>query len=290
MFTPPSSPLSPKRAHPALEPESEHSNRSKLHSCPPLTPPPPLPPIKGETVRRTKWTVVLFPVALIIIMLSTRYFARPRSIDHISSNLSALDWQSWRPHRQVHQKHRRATSTTLVLPTASSSSPAVPQTLPPIPSATPILPTPFPQAFDTSLTRNFSAQSCYDFFTNMTSTLPFRSCRPFSLLLQSSEAFITAQGNVTELNDIIWGTCNTDPGQHQCNDNMAWFTSSLKTECAEDLKDNNALAVSTLEGLQAFPVMATAACLPDQSTNTYCYIEAVVNTNPSDLLDRKSVV
>jgi hypothetical protein len=62
-------------------------------------------------------------------------------------------------------------------------------TLPVIPTSTPVLPTPFPQPLDSSLTRNFTTSACYEFFLNMTNTLPFRSCRPFSLLLQSSSQF-----------------------------------------------------------------------------------------------------
>jgi hypothetical protein len=61
--------------------------------------------------------------------------------------------------------------------------------LPIVPITTPVLPTPFPQPLDSSLTRNFTTSACYQFFLNMTNTLPFRSCRPFSLLLQSSSEF-----------------------------------------------------------------------------------------------------
>lgn len=36
-------------------------------------------------------------------------------------------------------------------------------------------------------------------------------------------------------------------------------------------------------GLNAFSVMHDVACLPDPTTNAYCYIQAVKNLNPSDL-------
>ena len=35
--------------------------------------------------------------------------------------------------------------------------------------------------------------------------------------------------------------------------------------------------------LQSFQVMHDTACLPDPTTNAYCYLSAVQNTNPSDL-------
>ena len=36
-------------------------------------------------------------------------------------------------------------------------------------------------------------------------------------------------------------------------------------------------------GLQTYDLYRTTACLPDQSTNAYCYVEAVHNTSPADL-------
>jgi hypothetical protein len=36
-------------------------------------------------------------------------------------------------------------------------------------------------------------------------------------------------------------------------------------------------------GLQAFSLMYASGCLADPTTNAYCYVEAAVNTNPSDL-------
>lgn len=35
--------------------------------------------------------------------------------------------------------------------------------------------------------------------------------------------------------------------------------------------------------LQAYDLMRRGACLPDPTTNSYCYMSAVMNTNPSDL-------
>jgi hypothetical protein len=50
------------------------------------------------------------------------------------------------------------------------------------------------------------------------------------------------------MNNIIWGTCNTDPGQDQCTQNMAWFASALQSSCSQDLDDKNSMAVNTLIG------------------------------------------
>ncbi|KAA1472529.1 hypothetical protein DENSPDRAFT_757870, partial [Dentipellis sp. KUC8613] len=155
--------------------------------------------------------------------------------------------------------------------------------VPTIPTSPPVLPTPFPQPFDTTMNSNYSSTSCQQFMVNMTSGEPFRQCRPFSFLSQTSSAFIQAQSNVSALNVDIWGTCNTPLSQDQCVSNMGWFASQLPQQCQKDLDDQNETVLQAQQGLQAYSLLRQAACLPDQSTSTYCYIEAALNSNPSDL-------
>lgn len=57
-----------------------------------------------------------------------------------------------------------------------------------------------------------------------------------------------AQENLTALNNIIWGTCNTNIDADQCDQNMGWFAQSLREQCVEDMKDNNAIVLQTLNG------------------------------------------
>jgi hypothetical protein len=64
---------------------------------------------------------------------------------------------------------------------------------------------------------------------------------------------------------------------------MASFASHLLSDCSQELGNRNLLAVKTLTALQAFQVMRDAACQVDPTTNAYCYLTAVQNTNPSDL-------
>jgi len=117
----------------------------------------------------------------------------------------------------------------------------------------------------------------------MTNTVPFRSCRSFSLLLQTSAAFIEAQTDLNLLNTIVWGTCDTDTSDTQCSANMAWFSTNLASSCAEDLKAGNSMAVNTQIALEAYDLMRSAGCLVDPTTNTYCYIDAAHNQEPSDI-------
>lgn len=183
---------------------------------------------KRKTARRTRWTILLIPLALVIITLSTRYISHPALFDVLSPEYSSGIWHElldWRPHDDIHAPHlRRApepapqglsaepTSTVISFPgqstqsgsstsvsssaSASVSASSTPSTtsasstIPTIPATPPVLPTPFPQPFSSLGSSNFATESCYIFFQNMSDTDPFRTCRPFSLLVQSSADFI----------------------------------------------------------------------------------------------------
>ncbi|KAH9852263.1 hypothetical protein C2E23DRAFT_731024 [Lenzites betulinus] len=253
---------------------------------------------KKRTGRRIKWAVVLVPFILALVGLSTRYLTHPAAFDvfrpHTNWESLASSAQSWRPHKR-HPNPAPAESATTVdvssagsslsvataasaTPTASSTS----NTL--VPATAPQLPTPFPQPFDQSLSTNFTTVGCQTFFTNMTVSQAFRSCRPFSLLVSDSDAFIKqSQGNVSLLNTIIWGTCNTVTSSDQCSSNMAWFADNIKTQCKGDISANNPIVQDAVAGLEAYDVMRAAGCQINADTNTYCYLDAVQSTHPSDL-------
>ncbi|KAJ6627903.1 hypothetical protein B0H10DRAFT_1869252 [Mycena sp. CBHHK59/15] len=295
MFSPPPSPGQSPLKDGLVAPDA--IKNSATHSMSPNT-------LKRRVSRRARWTVVLVPMVLILITASTRYLTHPAAFDMFSD--PPLDWETlstraadWSPHKRhplpaapdVAASTPPSSGSFLTgSPTGSSSAASVSetstpisdQTVPTIPAAPPTLPTPFPQPFDSDLSQNFSSVSCFNFFSNMTNTVPFRSCRPFSLLLQSSAAFIEAQDNLTELNAIVWGTCNTTIAEDQCVSNMEWFSSTLASVCATDLKDGNSMAVGTQIALNAYNLMRGTGCLTDPTTNTYCYLDAVRNSNPSD--------
>jgi hypothetical protein len=346
MFTPPPSPRpSVSRKHDSSSPtpchdDYHHPPASSSSSSDKIPIYSTLPEFSSNERRKqmigkkTRWAVLLVPLVLVFLTVSTRLFTHPVAFDIFSAGQHSRNWRTWtstasdwRPHKrhpdpQADNPNNSLWATTETLSSSSSSpqgsSPNVPQgsspssptassgsiafptgspsgasgmttttsalpSIPTIPSQAPVLPTPFPQPLDTSLQNNFSSASCYSFINNMTNTLPFRSCRPFSLLVQSSSDFLQAQRNVTLLNAILWGTCNTLTSQSQCISNMAWFASTLQSACANDLQDRNAMAANTLIGLQAYQLMLNTGCLADPTTNTYCFIDSVVNPNPSDL-------
>ncbi|KAF7325682.1 hypothetical protein MKEN_00418200 [Mycena kentingensis (nom. inval.)] len=288
MFTPPPSP--------GLPPAKDAPDAPAAAASRPLSP----EALKRRIGRRTRWTVVLVPLVLTLITLSTRYITHPAAFD-VFSEAPTLNWETlssgarnWSPHKRHAPPHEvrddasgsvlfpslPASATETTAPASSTGSPSQ-QSVPSVPDF-PTLPAPFPQPFDSDLSQNFSSLSCFNFFQNMTNTLPFRSCRAFSLLLQSSNTFISAQTDLNKLNTLVWGTCNTDTDEDVCASNMAWFSDSLTSSCAIDLKDGNSMAVNTQIALHAFGVMRSAGCLVDPTTNSYCYLNAVHNSNPSD--------
>jgi hypothetical protein len=198
----------------------------------PSLPPPTLSPmqLKKQIGRRTKWTVLLIPLVLVLITASSRYlsyYRRPRFL-HLTEEESWIPPPPMSPKaahsgserllrhhvvpRQVVDAESKATASStagLSFPTsagtpttsspggtaatAATTTPASAQPLPTVPYAAPTLPTPFPQPIDT-LEQNFTSEACYAFFLNMTESADFRTCRPFSLLLDSSNAFLEVSG------------------------------------------------------------------------------------------------
>lgn len=171
MFTPPPSPQPPPIRPPPLPVPDQHA---------PAT----IPSSQKYTVaRRMRWSVVLVPLTLVLLVIVTRFLPHPVAFDLLipDAQKAGVAWTEiiwdWSPHTG-HSPPSDA-------PLRRSATPTV---APPVPH-NPVLPTPFPQPFDTTLSTNFSTNQCYNFFLNMTQTTPFRACRPFSLLLTHSHEF-----------------------------------------------------------------------------------------------------
>ena len=170
-------------------------------------------PEKKRIGRRIRWTAVLVPLILIFVALSTRYLTHPAAFDVLSSSRSS-PWstvQDWTPHKRhaapdplpatsgiattVQNSKPTGSSLSVAASSTATSTSASATTVTPantkVPSSPPVLPTPFPQAFDSTFSTNFQTVACENFMTNMTQTLAFRQCRPFSLLVSDSNAFIT---------------------------------------------------------------------------------------------------
>lgn len=167
--------------------------------------------------RRVRWIVVLVPIVLILVAFSTHLASSssPFLMHNAPGNL-----ETWQPehdnifsssfHKRTPSPQSQPQALTIsntvsasrlsTNPSGTQSNSATPttsisqtsQTIPPAPpaSAPPVLPTPFPQPFDSvGATTNLSTSSCQTFFQNMTQADDFRKCRPLSLLLQYGSAF-----------------------------------------------------------------------------------------------------
>ncbi|KAI0754341.1 hypothetical protein C8Q80DRAFT_1094050 [Daedaleopsis nitida] len=281
----------PSSRPPSAQPTLEHEHES------PLSPKDDLYTYalsqKKRVGRRIRWTVVLVPLILVFIALSTRYITHPAAFDVLASRASGWSTvKDWTPHKRHAEPAAPATtvdskptgSSLSVNPSATATPTSVTGGSTKVPSSPPALPTPFPQAFDLTFSQNFSTVGCQNFMVNMTNTPAFRECRPLSLLIQDSNAFITqSQRNVSELNVIVWGTCNTDLSVEQCSSNMAWFANNIQTVCKQDIAANNALVSDAVAGLQSYNLMREVGCQVDTDTDMYCYVEAAQSTHPSDL-------
>ena len=132
-------------------------------------------------------------------------------------------------HEWIHHQHRRQEATQLSeasvqsteiiatsvsatgsqtdTPTSTTSVPQTEQTIPPVPDSSnpPTLPTPFPQPYDTlGVASGVKTQGCQTFFQNMTQSEAFRTCRPFSLLLQYSTEFIEVRSTHGVYHFFCW--------------------------------------------------------------------------------------
>jgi len=175
--------------------------------------------IQDHKSRIAWWTglmVIIVPLMLVVITFLKRSASHPFLLDLLVGPspgprvlLSTRTDEAGHLALALHRRQSGAITMSSAVPTTSgtdivfpsvttvttpTSTPGPSQTVPTIPSSPPVLPTPFPQPFDTTLGSNFTTNSCQTFFTNMTQSPPFRQCRPFSFLSQTSSAFLEVSG------------------------------------------------------------------------------------------------
>jgi hypothetical protein len=168
--------------------------------------------------RRIAWytrlMVITVPLVLVLVAFLRHFASRPLFLDLLVGPspgarvflATGID-RTGHSIRPLHRRQSGVSTMPLVIPSSMSSvsslvfptiastptptsSQGPSQVVPTILSSAPDLPTPFPQAYDTTLGSNFTTLTCQMFFTNMTQSLPFRQCRPFSFLSQTSSAFL----------------------------------------------------------------------------------------------------
>lgn len=222
MFTPPPSPQ-PSNSKQLSTPSTDTSSSTLS--------PPSFPNAmsshdqKRQTGRRFKWAVLIVPAVLVLITASTHYLAHPGIFDIFSSPSTDFSRvftsdNHWRLHkRHPFPQPDSSPSPSLAVSGPAASSPPSPtistQPIPTLPGPPPTLPTPFPQPYDPQLTLNFSSVSCLSFFTNMTQSTAFRTCRPFSLLSGTSATFINVSLICHEMSPMVWNSISSKPFHHK---------------------------------------------------------------------------
>lgn len=63
---------------------------------------------------------------------------------------------------------------------------------------------------------------------------------------------------------------------------MQFYVATLETVCAKDLGQSRTNVNGTLRGMALYREWYGAACIPNDVTGAYCYIEAMASSNPAD--------
>lgn len=142
-----------------------------------------------------------------------------------------------------------------------------------------------PVPFDTSLDAdNFTKTACPHFLTTnfASSSSPFASCRPLSLLLHDSTEFFTKtlrSENATA--SFLDSACAVDAAS--CSDQLQSLANDLlqNANCGADYQLRNPLVVDAYQGLVAYEAVYRASCLKSSNTGRYCFVDALFSSSSS---------
>ncbi|KAL5117769.1 hypothetical protein ACEQ8H_004379 [Pleosporales sp. CAS-2024a] len=138
-----------------------------------------------------------------------------------------------------------------------------------------------PRPLDTGLSSNLTG-SCAAFLQQLRAHAAFQDCHPFSLLLQTSSGFFDASKSYLRITQTLDATCGVNATQ--CKQTMDAFAKQIQSPsaCKPDLDNDSPVVIQALNGLLAYPVAYSAACLRD-GQGSYCFANAVSNTSsPTD--------
>ncbi|KAL4929314.1 uncharacterized protein BDV17DRAFT_262364 [Aspergillus undulatus] len=143
--------------------------------------------------------------------------------------------------------------------------------------------TDFPTAFDTSLTKNFTTDSCPDFFSKFLSDSSFTSCHAVSTLLRDSTGFFRTLTSAASTSLVLDTACAADVSA--CSDKMSSFATDIldDSNCGQDYADGNPLVTNAYYDMITYEPIYRATCLQNPESQNYCFVDAATNTsNPAD--------
>lgn len=174
----------------------------------------------------------------------------------------------------VHQKRQETSTAEIVVETERATATAT----------TTVVTSPLPSPFDSNLAATFNDNGeCAKFINGMLTDSTFKSCYPFSLLIQGSNGFFEAEKSAFAITQVLSATCEADL------ETCAPFLNSLAEDlikeenCKLDFEEEHQVALQAYTGLIAYTEMYKAACLRDENTGGFCFANAVSNySNPSN--------
>ncbi|KAF9889465.1 hypothetical protein FE257_007367 [Aspergillus nanangensis] len=144
-------------------------------------------------------------------------------------------------------------------------------------------PNTLPTAFDTSVSRNFTADSCPEFIDKFLKDSTFTNCHAISFLLRNSKAFFSTLHSAPATSHLLDLACAVDAPK--CIKKMADFAAALPKDsaCGADYRAGNPIVRDAYTDFITYEPIYRATCLKNPATNDYCFVDAVTNaTNPAD--------
>ncbi|KAL2849146.1 hypothetical protein BJY01DRAFT_149354 [Aspergillus pseudoustus] len=141
----------------------------------------------------------------------------------------------------------------------------------------------FPTTFDTSLSNNFTTDTCADFIKETLNSSSFTDCHAISTLLRDSTGFFHILNSAASTSHVLDIACATDVSS--CTDTMSGLAAELldDNKCGLDYANGNPLVTNAYVNMIIYEPIYRATCLQSPDTANYCFVDAVTNkSNPVD--------
>lgn len=101
------------------------------------------------------------------------------------------------------------------------------------------------------------------------------------LTTQNSNSFFQAQKSLVRITQTLDYSCSANVTA--CSNLMSTFASNITEDstCASDLVSQNPMIQQARLGLLAYQPLYSASCLRNPSTSSYCFADAITNSNNS---------
>lgn len=145
----------------------------------------------------------------------------------------------------------------------------------------------YPEAFDTSLSGNFSTESCPKFFDTFLTDDSFIKCYPMSFYLENSQSYIALvrKDGIAGVQKVLSASCSSDIDH--CQKLMMDYAGELLSDsnCGKDYNDSNPLVTEAYQDFIAYTMIREATCLPLSLNST-----TTKSKNKNTINDSTSIV